>query len=82
MKPKEYKIKTVQDIIDCTNKSNLDNFLTDFRKMLEMAHAFRELSKSLAEIAGLPREMQEIESKGFVWIDDGKHDSKVTIGVK
>ena len=69
-------------MIDCTNESNLDNFLKDFRQMLEMAHTFRELSQSLCEIAGIPKEMSDIESDGFVWIDDGKNDATISIGTK
>ena len=78
---KEYKIKTVQDMIDCTNEANLDNFLTDLRILLESAHYFRELSQTLSEVVGLPKEITDIKSDGFIWIDDGKRDVDITIGV-
>ena len=82
MKAKNYQIKTVQDMIDCTNEANLDNFLTDLKALLTAAHTFRTMAELIGEMKGLPKEMQEIESKGFTWIDDGKHDSKITIGTK
>jgi len=67
---KEYKINTIEDIINCTNSENLDNFLKDFRGILESYHAIKNLSKSINENA-------EIKTDGFVWIDDGKHNITV-----
>ncbi len=75
---KKYHIKTVQDMIDCTNEANLDNFLTDLKGYLSMAH----MLKSLAELVGETEDQKEIETDGFIWIDDSKHDVTTIIGVK
>lgn len=82
MEAKKYQIKTVQDMIDCTNEDNLDNFLTDLKALLAAAHAFKDMAKLIGEMKGLPKEMQEIESEGFTWIDDEKRDAIITIGAK
>jgi len=40
------------------------------------------MAELIGEMKGLLKEMQEIEAKGFTWIDDGKNDAKITIGTK
>ena len=76
---KRYQVNTVQDMIKCTNEGNLDNFLADLKALIEMAHALQGLANTVAEVEGLPKELVEIESKGFTWIDDGKHDMKIEL---
>ena len=78
MESKQYQIKTVQDMIDCTNEANLENFLTDLKGYLSTAN----MLKSLAELVGETEEQKEIETDGFTWIDDGKNDATISIGVK
>ena len=78
MESKQYQIKTVQDMIDCTNEANLDNFLTDLKGYLNTA----QMLKNLAELVGETEEQKEIGTDGFTWIDDGKHDATISIGVK
>lgn len=34
----KHEINTVQDMIDCTNESNLDNFLADLKLVIMSAH--------------------------------------------
>lgn len=80
MKAKEYQIKTVQDMIDCTNEANLENFLTDLKLLLKSSHEIRSMAELIGELKGLPKDMQEVKSEGFTWIDDGKHDYEITIG--
>lgn len=82
MKDNHFKIKTVQDMIDCTNEANLDNFLNDLKALLTAAHTFRTMAELIGEMKGLPKEIQKIESNGFTWIDDNNHDFKITIGTK
>jgi len=79
MNPKKYKIKTIQDMIDCTNESNLDSFLKDLKALLITAHTFRGMVKLIGKKEGLSKEMQEIKSKGYTWIDDGKHEIETKI---
>jgi len=82
MNDKHFKIKTVQNMIDCTNEANLDNFLTDLKALLTTAHTLRSMAELIVEIKELPKEMQEIKTNGYTWVDDNKHDAKITIGTK
>jgi hypothetical protein len=75
---KTYQVNTVQDMIKCTNESNLNNFLSDLKAVIEMAHALQRLANTIAEVEGISKELAELESKGFKWIDDGKHDIKIS----
>ena len=79
---KRYQVNTVQDMIKCTNEGNLDNFLADLKALIEMAHALQGLADTVAEVEVLPKELAELESKGFTWIDDGKHDMKIELHSK
>ena len=79
MKKNEYQIKTIQDILDCVNRENLDNFMVDLRVLIEIYITFQSLSHMTAKEMGLPPEIAKIESEGFIWIDDEKHDIKVGI---
>lgn len=77
-KENEYKIKTMQDIVNCINSGNVDNFLIDFKGYLTTAIMLKEL----AELVGENEEAKKIATDGFVWIDDGKNDATISIGVK
>ena len=66
------KINTIQDMIDCTNENNLEDFLTDLRGYLSAAHSIRG-------IVGEFEDLKEFGIDGFIWIEDGKHDVKVEI---
>ena len=79
---KRYQVNTVQDMIKCTNEDNLDNFLTDLKALIQMAHALQRLADTVVEVEVLPKELAELESKGFTWIDDGKHDMKIELHSK
>jgi|LGOV01.1.fsa_nt_gb hypothetical protein len=78
-KPKQYQIKTVQDMIDCTSEDNINNFLTDLKAVIKMAHAMQDLVNTITEVDVISKEYTEIQSKGFVWIDDGKHNVEIRI---
>jgi len=79
---KRYQVNTVQDMIKCTNEGNLDNFLADLKALIEMAHSLQGLADTVSEVEGLPNKLSELESKGFTWIDDGKHDMKIELHSK
>lgn len=66
----KYKIENVQDILDCTNAENLDNFLIDFRKVLEVGH----LMRGYAKLTTPASDKRQVELPSFIWLDDGKHD--------
>ena len=76
---KQYQVNTVQDMIKCTNEGNLDNFLADLKAVIETAHALQVLANTVSEEKGLPKELAELESKGFTWIDDGKHNIEIEL---
>jgi hypothetical protein len=67
---KEYKINTVQDMIDATNPENLDSFLSDLKAVITSAHFIKSLVGS---------ESEKIKSDGFIWADDGQNkiDTKI-----
>ncbi len=61
---KEYKINTVQDMIDCTNPDNLDYFISDLKALLQIAHEL---------------EIPVIKKDGYLWIDDNKKQIDVIV---
>ena len=63
MKTKEYKINTIQDIIDYTNEDNVDSFLADLKLMLKTVHKLDV--KTMAS--------------PFIWIDDGINEGIIEI---
>lgn len=69
-------------MIECTNKDNLDNFLEDLKAVIEMAHSLKNLAGAVMDTEEIPRGLIELESNGFEWIDDGKHDIKIKFGYK
>jgi hypothetical protein len=74
-KYKKYKITTVQDMVDCTNEGNLDNFLKDLKGIIQTAHSLN----AITEVISGKQIGCELEDKGFTWIDDGKNEGKITI---
>jgi hypothetical protein len=74
LKSNEHSIITLQDMINCTHKDNLDAFIVDLRKVIEISH-------SLRDIIGGNDNFKNV-SEGFIWIDDGKHNMKVNVGFK
>ena len=78
MKSKKYQIKTVQDIIDCTNEDNLDNFLEDLKGLVKTAHVFN----TMTDLVGGDTSKNKLDEKGFTWIDDGKHEATITVEAK
>ena len=79
---KKYQIKTLQDMIECTNDDNLDNFLIDLKKLIIYVHEFQNINNLVAEITSVPKELAKIKADGFTWIDDGKHHATIRLGVK
>jgi len=82
MEEKKYQIKTMQDVFNCVTMDNINNFIIDFRGVIETYIAFRNLSKTIGEVEGLPPGLAEVSSEGYTWIDDGKHDKTVKIAIK
>ncbi len=77
--PKQYQINTVQDMIDATNKDNLQTFLIDLEGLLVSAHSMRDLIEGIAKNKGEFNIKAPVRVQGFTWIDDGKHNAEITI---
>lgn len=74
---KQYEIYTLDDMIKCVTKDNIDNFMTDLKAFLEMYISLNELGKAVIKAEGLEPGEFPLEHKGFTWIDDGKHEHKI-----
>lgn len=70
-KPKEYRIETFIDMVECTNPSNLDAFIADLKSALNIIH----LAKIAAKLNNEPIKIQNY----LTWIDDG--ENKMTLEV-
>jgi uncharacterized protein (UPF0216 family) len=62
---KEYKIKTVNDILKVVNSENIVRFMTDFYLVFEKASRVKE---QLTE-----DELKSFKMPYFTWIDDNEH---------
>ena len=86
---KEYKFKTVEEIMKFVNSKNVNDFIIDFAQMLIGAVSFKEaaLDKVKELIDKIPQDerdeglyqlwedcQNQCNSVEFTWIDDGKHD--------
>lgn len=63
--PKEYKIETLQDILEAVAPDKIDNFLVDFKNFLILYNEGKETARKM----GATTTLEE-----FIWIDDGKFD--------
>ena len=81
---KKYKIKTVQDMINCTNEKNIDDFLADLKTLITLVHSFQNINNLVAEMKNIPKNEAIIafQKDGFIWTDDGKHNVKITLTKK
>jgi len=70
---KQHEITTINDIFNVTDASNLEAFLIDLKGLLATAHTLKSMHSELG--IAYPNEM----IKTFKWIDDGKHDSTITV---
>ena len=63
MESKQYKIKNVKEMVDCTNEANLDNFLKDLKEQLLLHNVSqqRELLKWMNEQELYKQTPDEIE---------------------
>ena len=69
--PKQYELKTVQDIFSILNDKNINKFMREFKKGMELGIALRELSKTLVEpIEGIEIDNNILKMPSFTWIDD------------
>jgi hypothetical protein len=75
-KPKEYVLTTMKELFELVNQDNVSNLVTDFGlALVSYAHA-------KAAIVAKGMSMDEVETKSFTWIDDGKHDIELKVKPK
>lgn len=75
MEPKTYSINSVQDIANAVTPENLDNFIKDFRGVMQTYLTLVTLAK--AKMESEPDDLKNtdlVEFHGLFWTDDGKHD--------
>lgn len=65
---KSHKIKTVQDIFNCTNAENIDDFLKDLKGVLLSGFLVRDLTSET-----------EIFTEPFEWTDDKQNKIETII---
>ncbi len=75
--PKEYEIKTIEDIDNCVTRENIDGFLKDFEMVLRMHFLYNEILKAQIAEGKIP-EGTTIPLVSFKWIDDWKRKKKKT----
>jgi hypothetical protein len=75
-----YEIKTLDDILNCVNSGNVENFIKDFSDFLNIYVAGVTVARIVPAAEG-KKNTEIIQSEKFIWIDDGKNDKKITIHV-
>lgn len=78
-KPKEYKLRTIEDIINVINEENLPNLIIDFTNFLKFNLEIKKLQKTIGEEN---IQIKRSEFGIFHWIDDGKNDQQIKIEVE
>lgn len=70
-----YEIENVKQMLEVVNENNIQNFLEDLGLWLNLRNQVKKMLKEHPEI--------KIEVKDvFVWLDDGKHDTNLTIDIQ
>ena len=82
MGTKTHRIRTVQDMIDCTNEENLDRFIEDVKSFLTTAHAMKQTADFIGGLNGLSEEERRITCDYFDWQDDGKKSISIKLKPK
>ena len=72
---REYRIVTIADAFEQIPSGKIDAFLADLGGMMKYHKSIEEALSQLAK-----SEIKTSLQKGFVWIDDGKHDLKFIVG--
>lgn len=75
--PKQYEIKTIEDIFNCVTHENIKGFMTDFEMMLMSYLLMDALIKAQISDGKLP-EGTKTPIPTFTWIDDWKRKKKKT----
>ena len=80
MKPNEYKIETLEDIANCVNVSNIENFLEGFSDGLRQYVKLIELGRAMLKSNNKKYKNTDlIKYKQLTYIDDKKQDNEIKI---
>lgn len=75
--PKQYPIRSLDDIGDTLSPENAERFLIDvvlaFKSYMEVMHEFKKANPELKD-----KKNSELMKFGFDWVDDGGHDKLST----
>jgi len=73
MKPKEYKVETIDDLLDLVNDHSINTLPIDIANWLFSYNTYiNAIRKEMPEVKD--KKNTEILKGGFTWIDDGKSD--------
>jgi len=78
---KEYKIKTIKQVLEIINKDNVECFKTDFCNWLDAMIGLKEMTKTLSELDVAELADEEVFER-INWIDDGKNDQNIKIKIE
>ena len=73
----KHEIKTMSDVLKAVNPENVDRFLKDFSAWL----GFTLIVRGLSDAMKVDNVGDVKDQEGFTWIDDGKHDAKITFEI-
>ncbi len=68
---KEYKLKTLKQILEVVNEDNFVGFVLDFHEWLVIQVATKDSNV-----------LKDKNFGTFHWIDDGKNDVRITVDIK
>jgi hypothetical protein len=77
MKPQEYDIITIQDMVDVVTKENKDNFIKDLSLLFDQYLMAQELNKEISELHNT--KLIKIKLKKMTWIDDKKNTFETSL---
>ena len=86
MKTKKYNLKTIEDIANCVNISNIGNFLGGFGQGLRayittvaiLRQALREQGKDDTKF----KNSEIVVYKEMIYFDDGKQENDITLEIQ
>jgi hypothetical protein len=79
---KDYKIKTIKQVLEVVNSSNVENFKRDFCSWLDYKLALFEAIKEAKKTKMMENvEKIEVDLDTFHWVDDGKNDANITFKI-
>lgn len=72
---KKYKVEKITDVF-AIPQDRFDDFLVDLKTYRQLGEDFSSLIDAVSDINGIKT---KTIPQYMVWIDDGKHDAKITL---